>query len=114
MIKFTHDKDSYLKHDGKTVLVRGRMKALVKSYNTETRQGSYDRGLKWSKSKWGLLRRVSDSKLSTDGGKTWWGTLKEARRSKGRVKLSGSLEKEFAFEGIRKIARDWGDGPWRP
>lgn len=104
----------YRKLDGKKVRLGSRI-VTVSLYRTESRLGSYERGLKWSSTEWGLLiwdhRSARNSRYrvrdySLDHGATWHPDVRSAARSrKGRVKLGGDLTKEFAFDAIQATNR---------
>ncbi len=118
------NKEDYIKYNNKEVLFQGRVVKVI-TYESENRQGSYERGLKWSHRKYGLLIRKGKTKyshfISANHGETWvelvaGERIKSAiRQSKNKVILGNTTTKEFAFEGIQEINRKW-DGPnyrWR-
>lgn len=119
-------KPQYLKYMYKEVMFKGK-KVKVRSYTSHNRKGSYERGLAWGETQYGVLERARTKQtvtLSADHGKTWrrypaWGEYcKWAVRNtpKGKIKLDSRLDKELAFEGIQAINRKW-EGPsyrWRP
>lgn len=119
--------DEYRRLAGQTVR-RGNRKVVVSVHRTESRLGSYERGLQWRRSEYGLLiwhhasergcgyYRVTD--YSVDHGATWHPDVKTAMRlsRRGRVKLEAHREKEFAFDAIQATNRKY-EGPgyrWRP
>jgi len=119
-------KPQYLKYMYKEVLFKGR-KMKVCSYTTHSQKGSYERGLAWGETTYGVLERSRTKNtrtLSADHGKTWhkfdsWGECEKwavRRTPKGKLILGQRMDKELAFEGIQAINRKW-EGPsyrWRP
>lgn len=106
MKKFIPTAANYRRYRGEKMRC-GRNIVIVTIYRTESRAGSWERGFKFSNSEWGMLKRVSDGSVSLDHGKTWHGRVKEAAKSKGKLRLSNESHGELAFEGIQKINRDY-------
>lgn len=87
----------------------------VYSYTNKSRTGSYERGFKFSSNKYGILiKQLKGTKYykpvrySPDHGKTWYETLAEAKKQRaGKVKLNSTSSKEFAFDAIQKINKDY-------
>lgn len=114
----------YIKLKGKKALL-GRKVVTVESEETRNQVGSYERGIAWNQSEYGILVRPATKEycyVSADHGATWhyvprWRKeLALKATKKGRVKLSHRLDKELAFNGIQEINRRW-EGPsyrWRP
>ena len=94
----------------------GRFKCRVSNHRTESRQGSYERGLRWSVSQWATLVRLSDCYVSMDHGKTWHFNASEAyRKTKGKLRLESSNHGEFAFDAIQRLNRSWDPSfRWHP
>lgn len=108
------DKAQYLALMGKQVRL-GRQVVTVVKYEREGRSGSYERGLKFSTTTYGGLKD-SKGNLSFDHGKTWhsYGAWKATPRG-DRIRIGTDSRKEFAFEGIQKINRDYDPNfKWRP
>jgi hypothetical protein len=118
----TLDKSQYEKYHRKKVSFKGRIVEVRVYEGPSNRQGSYERGLKWSSTRYGTLRRnvtKNNATVSVDHGKTWhrtpyWMYEPEkyalSKTPKGRVRLGTNVEKEFAFDAIQKINREW-EGP---
>lgn len=119
------NKIEYIKLRGKPARL-GNLNVVVSYYSTETRQGSYERGFKWSTSDWAMLKRKARVKreirrngrlirkytieitlYSCDHGVTWHESSKDARKSKGKLKLTGDLRCEMAFHNIQTINRQY-------
>jgi hypothetical protein len=113
MIKFTPTAENYRKYLGKKVQVRGRTVTVAKVH-TSSRGGSWERGFRFSESEWALLRSARGL-VSMDHGRTWHATVQQAKRSKGKLRLSSDNYGELAFEGIQEINRRYeGSGyKWR-
>jgi len=115
-------KEEYLQNDDKVVLL-GDKEVTVILDRVDTRSGSYERGLKFGSITYGLLRRRVTTKapyarheFSCDHGKTWHPDIKSAKKVKGKTIVARSSTKEFAFDSIQKINRDY-YGPnykWTP
>lgn len=99
----------YNARQGKIVYVNGQ-RCTITSHRTESRMGSYERGLAWSHTTWAMLRRNKDRCVSMNHGATWHASARDAMKSKGKLKLNSKIEKEFAFEGIQRINRDYDPG----
>jgi len=120
-------KAEYMKFNNKKVKF-GRFNVLVRIVESETRVGSYDRGIAWTRRKYGILLRgrKGNWSASANHGKTWEPVWQNRpyyyedfrnviRSSKNKVILETQLDKELAFEQIQAINRRW-DGPgykWR-
>lgn len=109
----------------------GRFMVTVTKHTSNNRYGSWGRGFKFSDVAYGVLTRKATSLAgqrlswssgskrtvySMDHGVSWHLALKEARKSKGKIRLDTYKSTEFAFEAIQEINRKW-DGPgykWRP
>ena len=117
-------KEQYIKYKGKKVIFKGKV-VEVGTVERSNQKGSYERGLAWSRTTYGVLIRARTKNtytVSADHGATWhkvnnWEKDHVVRWTKvGRVKLDSHLDKEFAFEGIQAINRQW-EGPnyrWKP
>jgi hypothetical protein len=87
----------------------------VYSYTNDSRTGSYARGFKFSSNRYGILiKQLKGTKYykpvrySPDHGKTWYETLAEAKKQRaGKVKLNSTSSKEFAFDSIQKINKEY-------
>ena len=87
----------------------------VRSYTNDSRTGSYARGFKFGSNTYGYLeRQLVGSKYyrprcySPDHGVTWYDSLLEAKKQRaGKVRLSSTSSKEFAFDSIQKINKDY-------
>lgn len=120
-MKFQPTKEFYLQNRGKVVSVRHTRAATVSFTTTNTRSGSWERGFKFHTSEWAVLERKKylskhyrRLEFSMDHGKTWHPTIFLAKKSKGKLKLSTGTHKEFAFDSIQKINRDYDpDYKWR-
>jgi hypothetical protein len=122
----TLDKSQYEKYHRKKVLFKGKVVEVYIYESSGNRQGSYERGLKWSSTRYGCLvrnRTKNSITVSVNHGKTWIkqpyhvydGYKYAVKNSKDKVVLGRVVEKEFAFEAIQEINRKW-DGPnyrWR-
>lgn len=83
-------------------------------YRKEGRQGSYERGFKFTTTRYRMLVKNGHMKFSTefslDDGKTWahseYAAWKASDR-KDRIKLSSDKRGEFAFDAIQKINREY-------
>lgn len=113
----------------------GRQTVYVFTHRNEGRQGSYERGFKFTTVIYGMLTRKETpaeaakrenrrtrpaqhrrTLYSANHGVTWHLDPKEARRAKGKFIMSKDKHKEFAFDGIQEINRKW-EGPgyrWHP
>lgn len=106
MMKFEPTAENYRRCKGQKMKC-GRYIVLVRSYRTESRAGTWERGFKFSNSDWGMLERISDHTCSMDHGKTWHTSPKAALKSKGKIKLASESHGELAFEGIQKLNREF-------
>ena len=104
----------YLANMSKGCTLNG-ITVAVASYTNESRTGSSMRGFKFSSNTYGVLvkqlkgtKYYKPSRYSPDHGKTWYETLDEAKKQRaGKVKLSSTSSKEFAFDAIQKINKDY-------
>jgi hypothetical protein len=121
MKTFKPTKEFYLTNRGAKVRLGARVVQVV-HHSTESRGGSWERGFRFYSSKWGALRWElkgtkyhKPSRYSMDHGKTWHHSLRDAYRSKGKMRLETDNHGEFAFEGIQTINREWegADYRWR-
>ena len=112
-----HDKplvEEYAAYAGQQCLHRG-FTVTVRSYTNDSRTGSSARGFKFGSNTYGYLeRQLVGSKhyrprcYSPDHGTTWYDSLDEMRKQRaGKVKLSSTSSKEFAFDSIQKINKDY-------
>jgi hypothetical protein len=117
-LKFEPTKEFYLKNEGKTLRVGRTPKAEIMIVSTQGQSGSWERGFKFHNSKWACLKRVritarrkhgvsKATEYSMDHGKTWFWSIQLARKSKGKLKLSTDTRKEFAFDSIQRINREY-------
>ena len=114
-------KEEYLQNDDKVVLL-GDKEVTVVLNRSDTRSGSWERGFKFGSVTYGLLRRRVTTKApyarheySADHGKTWHPDEKAAKKVKGKTIVARSSSKEFAFDSIQKINRDYDPNyKWRP
>lgn len=112
--------DWYRANMSKTVQL-GSRKVKVLSYDSENRQGSYERGLKWSRNTWGYLMwqpsKGGRTQYSGDHGQTWYDSFHTMiKNRKGKIRLENNTSKEFAFDSIQDINRRYyGPGyEWKP
>jgi hypothetical protein len=106
--------DEYLANMYKGCTLNG-VTVAVTSYTVDSRSGSYERGFKFGSNTYGVLvkqlkgtKYYKPSRYSPDHGKTWYETLAEARKQRaGKVKLASRSSKEFAFDSIQKINKDY-------
>ena len=122
-MKFEPTKKFYEANQGKKVQVRHTKQALVTSNTTRSQSGSWERGFKFHATKWAMLKRTRIAgrrkwlEYSFDHGKTWFLDVETARKSvkKGKIKLDTKTNKEFAFDSIQRINRDYDPNyKWRP
>jgi hypothetical protein len=90
----------------------GRYVVKVDTYTRSGQSGSWGTGFKFSTMTYGVLTRRHPDKLgwrlySANHGATWHEQLKMALRAKGKVILKRERRKEFAFDSIQKINRDY-------
>ena len=117
-------KEEYIKLKGKKALL-GKKVVTVDSAETRNQVGSYERGIAWNESEYGILVRPASKEsvwVSANHGATWHKVYKWSKETalrytkKGRIKLSKKQDRELAFNGIQEINRRW-EGPsyrWRP
>ena len=98
-------KQEYLDNNGKVALLNGLL-VNVSVHRIEGRQGSYERGFKFTTNKYGMLYNAKKG-FSVNHGASWHPDVKSAMKSKGKVKLESSKRGEFAFEAIQKINREY-------
>lgn len=115
--------DEYLKNNNQDAMLGDKqVKILVDKVNG--RSGSYMRGFKFTSITYGILsyRRYTPkgtfkgTQYSADHGKTWHPDVKTAKKSKGKTILARSSNKEFAFDSIQALNRQY-EGPgykWTP
>lgn len=118
------NKEQYIALKGKKAML-GQKVVEVGSAETRNQVGSYERGIAWNESVYGILIRPASKDtvyVSADHGATWHRVFKWSKEravkctKKGRIKLNFNRDKELAFEGIQAINRKW-EGPnyrWRP
>jgi hypothetical protein len=112
------NKIQYKNLAGKKVRFQGRI-VTVGIHCSRNQSGSWSRGFKFSKREYGMLvhetlRKVKE--YSLNHGASWHSSIKEAKKSKGKVILSQEIRGEFAFNAIQKLNREY-EGPgyrWRP
>lgn len=102
----------YLANMGKTVKV-GRYECKVGSKRKDGRSGSYERGFKFTSSTYGYLMTTTKARgteYSFDHGKTWHYSLFTASKVRsGKILLERiAPRKEFAYDAIQKINREYG------
>lgn len=119
------NKDEYKANNGKKALL-GDMEVTVFLDIKDTKSGSWERGFKFGTITYGVLRRdhaYSKTKAVTrirqeysyDHGKTWHPLTIDAKKVKGKVIVERSSSKEFAFDIIQRINREYNPGyRWRP
>ena len=116
------NKQEYLFNNDKKVKL-GNTEVEVMLLRRDGRSGSWERGFKFTSITYGLLKRTGKadkngwarSEFSADHGATWWPTTKEALKSKGKVIVERSGHKEFAFDSIQRINRDYDPNyRWKP
>ena len=116
------NKEQYKRLQGQNATL-GKFTVAVSQHVSENRSGSWERGFKWTKTTYGVLVRMlkctkyyHPRKFSMDNGVTWHDTIKDAKKSKGKIKLDVYKSQEFAFDSIQKINREY-EGPsyrWKP
>lgn len=128
-LKAQPDKSEYQANIGKMVRA-GRYDVYVVKYEREGRSGSYERGLKFSTTTYGGLYDPKKHRVSFDHGKTWHACYADVSRLeyggdfywpwkntplKDRVRLKADSRKEFAFDGIQAINKQYDPKyKWRP
>ena len=106
--------EEYIAYMGKGCTLNG-VTVAVTSYTNDSRTGSYARGFKFSSNTYGVLvkqltgtKYYKPSRYSPDHGVTWYETLAEAKKQRaGKVKLNSTSSKEFAFDSIQKINKEY-------
>lgn len=115
MSKFIPTKANYVALRGKQVKI-GRVMCTVTFVRIEGQSGSWMRGFKFHSSEWAMLKRTlkgtkhyKPTQYSMDHGKTWHATALAARKltKQGKLKLKGETRKEFAFDAIQKINKEY-------
>lgn len=116
------NKTEYAEHMGQDVLL-GRKTVKVVEYTKDGKSGSWERGFKFSTTKYGGLYDEKAKKVSFDHGATWhWNSgsnyYDEVFRDTktGRVRLASSSHGEFAFNKIQELNKQYfGPGyKWKP
>ena len=105
-------KADYMAHMGQTVRV-GRYTCEVGSKRRSGQSGSYERGFKFTSSTYGYLKtttKAHGTQYSFDHGKTWnWDLFKAEKVRSGKILLERNApRKEFAYDAIQKINREYG------
>lgn len=93
----------------------GKTVVTVSSYSNYSRTGSYARGFKFSDNTYGYLikklkgtKYYKPSRYSADHGATWHESFSEMKKQRaGKVKLSSTSSKEFAFDSIQKLNKEY-------
>lgn len=98
-------KQEYWDYSGKTVLL-GKLQVTVYMHVIEGRQGSYERGFKFTTNTYGKLYNPKTGEYSVNHGASWHAE-RDVMKSKGKVKIESSKRGEFAFDSIQKINRDY-------
>ena len=106
--------EEYIAYMGEGCTLNGAT-VTISSYTNNSRSGSYARGFTFSSNTYGfLIRRLAAGKdytplrFSPDHGVTWYETLAEAKKQRaGKVKLSRTSSKEFAYDAIQTINKDY-------
>ena len=106
--------EEYLANMGQGCTLNG-VTVTVTSYSRSSHTGSYERGFKFSDNTYGVLvkqlrgtKYYKPSRYSPDHGKTWYETLYDAKKQRaGKVKLANYKSKEFAFDAIQQINKDY-------
>lgn len=89
----------------------GRYVVVVCHHERRTQSGTYATGLKFHKTTYGVLKQDKGkffSKFSADGGETWHHNLEAAFKSKGKIMLNRETTKEFAYDSIQRLNRQYG------
>ena len=120
MLKLEHTKAFYTANMGKKVIAFRGQEAEIITFSMSGQSGSWMRGFKFHNSKWAMLKRVriiarrkhgvtKRTDYSMDGGRSWWSTMQAARQmtKKGRIKLSTDTKKEFAYDAIQRINKEY-------
>jgi len=106
--------EEYIAYMGQGCTLNGAT-VTVSSYTNDSRSGSSARGFTFSSNTYGILikqlkgtKYYKPSRYSPDHGATWYETLAEAKKQRaGKVKLNSTSSKEFAFDAIQKINKDY-------
>ena len=88
----------------------GSFIVTVLLYTNNSRTGSYARGFKFSSNTYGyLITNLGGIKCySPDHGVTWYNSIDEMKTQRaGKVKLSSTCSKEFAFDSIQQINKSY-------
>lgn len=93
----------------------GKESVLVCQYTNDSRTGSYERGFKFGSTTYGYLikelkgtKYYKPSRYSPDHGKTWYESFDEMKKQRaGKVKINSTSSKEFAFDAIQTINKDY-------
>jgi hypothetical protein len=113
-------KAEYAEHMGTEVLL-GKKICKVVEYTKNGQSGSSDRGFKFSTTKYGGLHDVKTRQVSFDHGVTWnwvmgqyYHDVFKATKT-GRVRLASNSHKEFSFDAIQTLNRDYhgSDYKWK-
>ena len=116
------DKEEYKAHSGQTVLL-GDKEVEVMLDRVDTKSGSWERGFKFGSITYGILKKklakrgkyYQPVRYSCDHGRTWHEDVRAAKKSKGKTIVARSSSKEFAFDSIQKINRDYNPNyKWKP
>ena len=108
------DPAQYTEFKGQEVLL-GTIVVTVHLYEKHSQSGSYERGFKYTDSTYGYLTKklkgtkyYKPTRYSPDHGKTWYDTFEDAKKQRaGKVLVERRNNKEFAFESIQRINRDY-------
>lgn len=106
--------EEYIAYKSQQCTLNG-VTVTVASYTNDSQSGSYSRGLKFGSNTYGYLvkelkgtKYFKPSRYSPDHGKTWYETFSEMKKQRaGKIKLSSTSSKEFAFDAIQKINKDY-------
>ena len=98
-----------------TQCLLGKVTITVSSYTNDSRTGSSERGFKFSSNTYGyLVKQLKGTKYykprrySADHGVTWHNSLEEMKKQRaGKVKISSTRSKEFAFDSIQKLNKKY-------
>jgi hypothetical protein len=112
----------YLEHKNMECTL-GEYVVTIRTRTKDSRTGSYARGFKFSSNTYGFLVRTlrgtkyyKPSRYSADHGKSWHETFESMLKQRaGLVKLDSSQHKEFAFDSIQQINKDYDRNyAWHP
>ena len=106
--------EEYIAYMGQGCTLNGAT-VTVSSYTNNSRSGSYAQGFTFGSNTYGfLIRRLAAGRgytplrFSPDHGATWYETLAEAKKQRvGKVKLSRTSSKEFAYYATQTINKDY-------